>query len=158
MATTAAWMPTRNDRQMQFACCRPPRSYHGGPSLQSPSISVECVPGLLHQRSLQFCVELVIPKLESTVPLVHELDPRRMVEDATLTYTANIPGVTISFSRTWEEVNSWMCSSCHRIQFPVSQQNSKSGWRMLVALAVGVRIALVGAFAGVKGADPGRGQ
>ena len=33
---------------------------------------------------------------------------------------------------------------------PVSQQNSKNGWKMLAALVVGVGIALLGAFAGVK--------
>jgi hypothetical protein len=41
---------------------------------------------------------------------------------------------------------------------PVSQQNSKNGSKMLAALAVGVRIALVGAFAGVKLPNSGRDQ
>jgi len=33
---------------------------------------------------------------------------------------------------------------------PFPQQNSKNGWKMLAALAVGVGIALVGAFVGVR--------
>jgi len=38
----------------------------------------------------------------------------------------------------------------HTAPDPVSQQNSKNGWKMLEALAVGVGIALIGAFVGVK--------
>ena len=40
---------------------------------------------------------------------------------------------------------------------PVSQQESKDGWKMLAALAVGVGIALVGALAGMK-PNSGQGQ
>ena len=41
---------------------------------------------------------------------------------------------------------------------PVSAANASSGWRALAALAVGVGIAVLGAFAGVKLPDSSRGQ
>lgn len=41
---------------------------------------------------------------------------------------------------------------------PASQQNSTNGWKMLAALAVGVGIALVGAFAGVTLPSSSRDQ
>jgi len=41
---------------------------------------------------------------------------------------------------------------------PVLQQNPKNGWKMLAAPAVGVGIALVGAFAGVKLPNSSRDQ
>lgn len=40
---------------------------------------------------------------------------------------------------------------------PISQQNSKNGWKMLAALAFGVGISLVGVFAGVKLPNSDRG-
>jgi hypothetical protein len=39
---------------------------------------------------------------------------------------------------------------------PISQQKSKNGWKMLVALAVAVGIALISAFVGVKLPNSGR--
>ena len=41
---------------------------------------------------------------------------------------------------------------------PISAKNASDGWKVLAALAVGVGIALLGAFAGVKLPDSGRGQ
>jgi hypothetical protein len=40
----------------------------------------------------------------------------------------------------------------------VSQQDSKNGWKMVVALAVGVGIVLMGAFASVKLPNSGQDQ
>ena len=41
---------------------------------------------------------------------------------------------------------------------PVSAKNASDGWKVLAALAVGVGIALLGAFAGVELPDSSRGQ